>query len=181
MQKPILTVFTVLLFSSLFSGTAPADVDDPSWITLEQKKYGFEVMLPEQPEEVMTRKNYHVGEVVNHIYTAHDNEQVFKVDFSELPGLAVRFLGEDAILDQTRNGILQKEFGKQVSYKNTTLGKHKGKKLIYHTPATDDHPGMKGEAKFFLKGHKLYMAESITPKSQLPGNAKKFFDSFKLD
>lgn len=180
MKKSMLAVFTVLLFALLLCGPALAD-DDASWVQLTEKKYGFQTLFPEQPEEIMNKKNYGVGEVVNHVYTARENDQVFKVDFTQLPGMAVSFLGEADILDKTRNGILQKWLGKQISYTDATLGRLKGKKLTFETAATNDHPGMKGEARFFLKGHHLYVVETVLPKSQLPGNSEKFFKSFQIN
>jgi len=179
MNRWALTALATLLLTCAQAGTALAGSDP--WIQLAEKKYGFQVMMPEQPEEVMSKKNYYVGDVVNHVFTATENEQIFKVDYSQLPSMAVSFVGADQILDHTRSGILCKEFGKQISYTDTTVGKYKAKKLVYETAPTNEHPGMRGEAEFFLKGHNLYVVEVITPKSQLPGNAKKFFGSFQVD
>ena len=178
MKKSARTLFIALLVSGVCTGTLFADRTE--WIKLKQKQYGFKVRFPEQPEETMEKRNYLVGTVVNHTYTARKNKQVFRVNFSELPELAVTFVGEEEILDETRSGILRENFGKQVSYMDITLRKREGKKLIYETSATDDHPGMKGEAIFFLKENKLYVAEALSPLGQLPGNADRFFASFKI-
>jgi len=172
------TLLTLGFFFCALSGAWAAS--GVPWVELAEPQYGFKVRMPERPEEVMTRKNYHVGHVVNHIYTATQDGQVFRVDVSELPHVAVRFVGADTILDNARSGVLHKELGKQVSYANVRLGSLQGKALVYDTVATNDHPGMRGEARIFLQENKLYLAEVITPKSRLPGNAKKFFDSFQV-
>lgn len=150
------------------------------WVELNETQYGFRVLMPERPEEAMTRNNFHVGHVLNHIYTARGGGQTFRVDVSDLPHVAVSFVGADTILDNTRSGILKKEFGRQVSYENTALGDLPGKALVYETAATDSHPGARGEARIFLHGNRLYVAEALTPKGMLPGGADKFFASFRI-
>jgi len=180
MKKPKAAAAAAVLLASLLGGPASADPGAP-WVRVQEKEYGFQVTMPEQPEEVMTRKDYGVGEVINHVYTARENQQVFKVDYSQLPDLAVSFLGEPDILDKTRSGILQRFLARQTSWEDTTLGKLKGKKLTFATAPAGGRPGMKGEAVIFLKGRRLYVAETVLPQSQLPGSSDRFFQSFQID
>ena len=177
MKKGSVLLLVICVFWFPASGLAD---DDQSWVQVKAPLYGFSVSMPELPEEDMSKKNFSVGTVVNHVYICREDQAFFKVDVSQLPPIATSFLGRGEVFERTRSGILSRYFGKQTSWKDSSLGKIKAKMLTYETPATDKHPAAQGKAYVFLQGDDLYVVQAELPKSQLPGESEKFFSSFLL-
>jgi hypothetical protein len=176
-RTPVL--FAALCASLVLAG--PASADDGSWKQVVEAEYGFRVLMPVAPEETAEKRNFHVGEVVNHIFTAMQGQEMYKVDCTRLPGMALEFVGADEILDRTRSGILDREMARQTGYAGTSLGKLPCKRLTYETPATSTHPGWKGVALIVIDGKNLYVVEARVPKSDTAVNTDRFLGSFQVN
>jgi hypothetical protein len=177
-MKTFPVLLAALCASLVLAGSASSD--DGSWKQVTEPEYGFSVRMPVAPEETTETRNFHVGDVVNHIFTATQGQEMYKVDCTQLPGLALDFVGADEIVDRTRSGILAREMAKQTGYTGTSLGSLPCKKLTYETPATSAHPGWNGTALILIAGKNLYVVEARVPKSDTADNTDRFLGSFQV-
>ena len=62
-----------------------------------------------------------------------------------------------------------------------TLNGAKGKRLVYDTPSKSDHPEMQGEARLFLFGHRLYIADAVVEMDGSEEKLRRFFSSLEIN
>ena len=162
------------------AGPAANGGSKQTWKTLELKAQGLSVSMP----GTATPKNIHtesfIGEITTHEYYVDDGRDSFSVEFSDLPGFAVAFSGSDTIYEHTKGALLKKTLSKSMSFTEITLNGVKGKKLVYDTPTKPNHPEMQGEARLFLFGHRLYVANAIVEMDGREEKFKRFFSSLDI-
>ena len=110
-----------------------------------------------------------------------DGRDSYSVEFSDLPGFAVTFSGSDVIYEHAKGALLKKTLSKSISFMEITLNGVKGKRLVYDTPSKSDHPEMQGEARLFLFGHRLYIADAVVEMDGREEKLRRFFSSLKIN
>jgi hypothetical protein len=76
--------------------------------------------------------------------------------------------------------LLKRTLSKAISFTDITLNGVQGKKLIYDTPTKPEHPEMQGEARFFLTGDRLYIADAVVEMDGGDAKLKAFFSSLEI-
>ena len=61
-----------------------------------------------------------------------------------------------------------------------TLNGVKGKRLVYDTPTKPGHPEMHGEARFFMFGDRLYVADAVVEMAGGEAKLEHFFSSLEI-
>ncbi len=162
------------------AGPAANGGSKQTWKTLELKAQGLSVSMP----GTATPKNIHtesfIGEITTHEYYVDDGRDSYSVEYSDLPGFAVAFSGSDTIYEHTKGALLKKTLSKSMSFTDITLNGVKGKKLVYDTPTKPNHPEMQGEARLFLFGHRLYIANVVVEMDGREEKLKRFFSSLDI-
>jgi hypothetical protein len=151
------------------------------WKKLQLESQGLSVSMPgtATPKDIHTKS--FIGDITTHEYYVDDGRDSYSVEFSDLPGFAVTFSGSEVIYEHAKGALLKKTLSKSISFTEITLNGVKGKRLVYDTPSKADHPEMQGEARFFLFGHRLYIADAVVEKDESQEKLKRFFSSLKIN
>jgi len=151
-----------------------------TWQKLDLEAAGLSVLMPgtAKPKDIHTKS--FIGNIVTHEYYVDADRDSYSVEFSDLPGFAVSFSGSGTIYEHTKGALLKKTLSKPLSFTDVTLNNVKGKKLVYDTPTKPGHPEMQGEARMFLFGDRLYIANAVVEKDGMEDNFKRFFSSLAI-
>jgi hypothetical protein len=178
-------IVTVLTLISTLVVSAPgligfAACADPAWTTFTSKAGGFSVTMPGSPVQKETQQSSFVGTVTNHIFTAASGSDQFTVDYSDIPRFALDFAGADTIYDHAKGALLQRTYGKEISYGDTTVSGAAGKSLVYDTPRVQGQPAMRGDAILVLVGARLYVIDGVVPAAEADAKSEKFLSSVTI-
>ena len=162
------------------AGPAANGDSKQTWKSLELKSQGLSVSMPgiATPKDIHTKS--FIGEITTHEYYVDEGRDSYSVEFADLPGFAVAFSGRDTIYEHTKGALLKKTLGKPISFTDITLNGVQGKKLVYDTPTKLDHPEMQGEARLFLFGHRLYVADAVVEMEDGEQKLTRFFSSLEI-
>lgn len=164
--------------------TAPVSVSSaspPSWVTFQSTDAGFSVEMPTNPvPSALVTKSF-IGDVTSHLFTSWEGNAKFTVDYSKIPGFALRFAGADTIYDHARGALLKQTWSKPVSFVDVTVNGRAGKQLVYDTPPVPGKPELAGLASFFLVGDRLYVADAMVPAGASEADAQRFLASIRFD
>ena len=121
-----------------------------SWETFKSEAGNFSIEFPSPPKAKKTEQDSIVGHVINHIFESRSPSGDFSVDYSDLPGFAVAFTGNDTIYNHATGALLKKTLGKLQSNKDITCQGHSDKHLVYDIPQASGQPEFDGQAYLFL-------------------------------
>lgn len=153
----------------------------PAWVTFDSKEAGFSVEMPTQPTPSTLVTSSFIGDVTSHLFTSWEGDVKLTVDYSQIPGFALRFAGADTIYDHARGALLKQTWSKPVSFQDVTVNGKPGKQLVYDTPPVPGKPEFTGIASFFLIGDRLYVADATVPKGESEADAQRFLASIRFD
>ena len=152
----------------------------------EWKKFTLEtpylaIDMPGTPEKTLKQSHSFIGDVTTEEYSVDDGIDTYSVEVTELPRFAVRFAGADTIYDHAKGMLLTKTLSKAISFTDVTLDGVNGKRLVYDTPTKPGHAEMQGEARVFLSGDWLYVADAVVEMQGGEPKLERFFSSFAID
>ncbi|MEN9243281.1 MAG: hypothetical protein Q6K81_00150 [Gloeomargarita sp. DG02_5_bins_242] len=169
----------VALFLSTLAATLPVQPvwSQSNWLPFTPPAGQFQVELPVAPSNAEVKDHSLVGTVTTQIFTAKAEEATFSVSYSDLPALAVQFMGADGLFGQAKASLLRDQNGREISFSPATLNGLSGKRLLY---AVNVDGGQRaGEAFLVLNGTRLYVLDAlVSPGAEML--AQKFFQSFQL-
>lgn len=175
------TALRVILvgMSAMFSCAAQSS-ENHAWkeFTLDDKS--FSISMPGAPKSKEEHNNSFIGDVVTHEYYVDDGLDSYSVEFTDLPGFAVSFSGNETIYEHAKGALLKNTLSKSIAFTDITLNGVRGKKLVYDTPTKPGHPEMQGEARFFMVDNRLYTADAVVEMSKGSDKLSRFFSSFEL-
>lgn len=175
-------ILLLALAGIVAAGDTPAERrSGPAWKTFRSSAGGFRMVVPGAPKRTLTRHVSFIGTITDHIFVATDGEQVFTLDYSDLPGFAVDFAGADTIYDHAKGALLSQTCSRTVSFQDFTQNGMSGKDLVYETPPTPGKPKRYGQARFFLVGHRLYVIDAAVPAGDSEALARRFLDGVSFD
>ena len=179
MAHPAFVSTSVLLFM-LIALTADG-ASNSAWQELRLEAEKLSVVMPGTAKKKEIHSSSFIGDITTHEYYVDDGPDAYSVEYVNLPGFAVAFSGNDTIYEHAKGALLKKTLSKTISFTDITLSGVRGKKLVYDTPTKPKHPEMHGEARFFLFGHRLYIANAVV---EFAGNEAKlghFFSSLEIE
>ena len=161
-------------------GFAERSSSNVAWQRFSLHDQGLTVSMPGEPKSKKLHSTSFIGDIVTHEYYLDKGLDSYSVDFTDLPGFAVAFSGNDIIYEHAKGALLLDTLSKPISFTDVTLNGVTGKKLVYDTPTKPGHPEMQGEARFFLTGDRLYIADAVV--EMKGGNEKlaRFFASLEI-
>ncbi len=159
---------TWLLISIFALGIANAQDQKNTFPVVSWQKYKsvdgrFSIEFPSNPVTKITHQESVIGHITNHVFESKTSIGRFTMDYSDLPGFAVAFTGNDTIYSHARGGLLKKTLGKVQSSKDILFHGHSGKYLIYDIPQAPDKAKFVGQAYIFLIDKRLYIVNAISP------------------
>ncbi len=142
-------------------GSAANGGSNPAWKKFELEAQGLSILMPGTPKMNKIHNKSFIGDIATHEYYLENGRDAYSVEFTDLPGFAVVFSGRDGIYEHAKAALLKTTLSKPVSFTDITLNGVHGKKLVYDTPTKPGHPEMQGEARLFLSGDRLYVADAV--------------------
>lgn len=169
----------VILAVSTLIVTVPVHgvLSQASWVSFTPPAGEFQVEMPTPPQTSQVQDNSPIGTVTTQIFTAKEGEASFSVSYSNLPALAVQFMGAEGLINQAKSSMLKDQNAREIAFEAAAINGLPGKRLLYE--ATKDGLKRTGEAFFTLNGTRLYVVDTLVP----PGSealAQKFFQSFRV-
>ncbi len=92
----------------------------------------------------------------------------------------LEFAGSGGIYEHAKGALLKTTLSKPVSFTDITLNGVHGKKLVYDTPTKPGHLEMQGEARLFLSGHRLYVADAVVEMEGGKEKMPRYFSSLTI-
>ena len=138
------------------------------------------VDMPGTPTKSVRNDQSFVGDIATDEYRVKDGIDAYSVEVTELPGFALLFAGPDTVYDHTKGALLKATLSKVISFTDVTLDGTNGKRLVYDTPTKPGHPEMQGEARMFLSGDWLYVADTVVEMEGGESKQDRFFSSLKI-
>jgi len=184
LKRTVLTFIALCLFGLIGVGFGDADAaqgDGGVWKPFRSEAGRFIVDMPGKPEEDTTHTRSFIGTVTNHVFVGTEDHDLYTVDYSDLPGVAVTFAGDATIFSHAKGALLKKTMGKETSFEKTTLNGMKGVHLVYDTPPVENHPRMHGESYMFLMDKRLYVVDATVSLEHSQDKARAFFKSFRIN
>ena len=174
-------VLTILVAAATaFFGPTAIGTSMPAWKKFELESKGLSVLMPGTPMKKEIHSKSFIGDITTFEYFVDDGLDSYSVETTDLPGFAVSFSGSKTIYEHAKGSLLKKTLSKSISFTDISLNGMKGKRLVYDTPTKPDHPEMQGEARFFLIGDRLYIANAVVEMSGGDGKLEHFFSSLDI-
>jgi hypothetical protein len=151
-----------------------------AWKKFALDDQSFSVSMPGVPVSKEVHTNSFIGDVTTHEYYVDDGLDSYSVEFTDLPGFAVSFSGNETIYEHAKGALLKKTLSKSIAFTDVTLNGVHGKKLVYDTPSKPNHPEMQGEARFFLVDDRLYTADAVVEMTEGSDKLTHFFSSLEV-
>jgi hypothetical protein len=148
-----------------------------NWVSYTPPAGWFQVDMPLMPTASQVQDTSPIGSITTHIFAANEGGATFSVSCSELPTLAVQFLGADVLMEQAKNSILRQQNARERSFEPATINGLSGKRLVYET--TTNGGKRTGQAFLTLHGSRLYILDTVVPEGS-EALVHKFFQSFRL-
>jgi hypothetical protein len=151
-----------------------------AWEKFELESQGLSVLMPGTPKAKEIHDKSFIGDITTREYFVDIDRDSYSVESTDLPGFAVAFSGSEVIYEHAKGALLKTTLSKSFSFSDITLNGVKGKRLVYETPTKPGHPEMQGEARFFLFGDRLYIADAVVEMDGGNEKLNRFFSSLEI-
>jgi len=173
------SAMAIMLSMSVWVGSVPGARSQGNWTVFNPSAGQFQVEMPLPPTASQVQDASPVGTVTTYIFTAKEGDGSFSVSYSDLPALAIQFVGADGLMGQAKASLLRDQQNvREISFDPATINGLSGKRLVYAT--TSNGVQRTGEAFFMLNGSRLYVLDVSVPTGS-EALAQKFFQSFRLN
>ncbi len=178
-SKNLRQLIAVIGITALVGFAAFVD-SKPVWQEFQLESQGLSVLMPGTPKKKDIQNKSFIGDIATHEYYLENGRDAYSVEFTDLPGFAVAFSGSDGIYEHAKAALLKTTLSKPVAFTDITLNGVHGKKLVYDTPTKPGHPEMQGEARLFLSGDRLYVADAVVEMKGGKEKMTRFFSSLAI-
>ncbi len=178
-SKSVVLLIVIVGVTALV-GLAANSASKPAWKKLELEAQGISILMPGIPKMKKIHNRSFIGDIATHEFYLEDGRDSYSVEYTDLPGFAVAFAGSDRIYQHAKGALLKTTLSKPVSFTDITLNDVHGKKLVYDTPTKPGHPEMQGEARLFLSGDRLYVADAVVEMQGGKEKMTRFFSSLAI-
>ncbi|MDB5255396.1 MAG: hypothetical protein JWM14_91 [Chitinophagaceae bacterium] len=156
------------------------------WITIQSKKFGYQVDFPKKPTEQSQDVDSEVGKVKLNMYiydaseVAGDENLLYMSNCTQHPAIDANALDSAQLadfFDRTVGGVAKGVNGELLSQKKIMLDKHEGREITVGYEENKNTITM----RLFVVDNKIFMLQAIAATDKSPNkSATRFFDSFKL-
>lgn len=152
-----------------------------SWHQFKSEEGRFSIQFPTLPAIKTHDQNSIIGHVTNHLFESRSHLGDFSVDYSDLPGFAITFTGNETIYSHATGALLKDTLGKLKSSKDFNYQGHTGKHLIYDIPHASEKPEFDGQAYLLLIDKRLYVINVVAPANTEETQVNHFLNSLLFD
>jgi hypothetical protein len=156
------------------------------WVTIQSKKFGYQVDFPKKPTEQSQEIDSEVGKVKLNMYiydasaVIGDENYVYMSNCTQHPAIHANDLDTAqlaAFYDKTVNGVAKGVSGELLTQKKIMLDNHEGREITVGYEENKNTVTM----RVFLVDNKIYMVQTISAAVNTPNKStQRFLDSFKL-
>ena len=137
----------------------------------------FSVLMPGNPKKDTHSIQSPIGTIVLYSFSVEKADIVYTVAYIDYPGSAVKRMDPDQLLDNARNGALQKAGGNLLSEKKIDYNGYSARELEFEVKGG---LGL-GKAVHLLADNRLYQVMAIGLKLTFPSETvQEFIDSFEM-
>lgn len=173
------SAMAILLSMAVWVGSGAGAKSQGNWAVFNPSAGQFQVEMPLPPTASQAQDASPIGTVTTYIFTAKDGDGSFSVSYSDLPALAIQFVGADGLMGQAKSSMLRdQQNAREISFDPATINGLAGKRLLY--TAMSNGVQRSGEAFFMLNGSRLYVLNALVPAGS-EALTQKFFQSFRLN
>lgn len=163
------------------AGLAVADPDDlDTWRAYAPDGGAFRVDFPSEPTTQRKERWFPVSEFVSTVYRAEVADDTFGLNHTDLPRVALFFAPKSTIFSSARDGFIEDSNASEVSFEEVEYAGHKARELVYDIPASETKPALRGRARMFFEGKRLYIVWAEVTERISPADINRYFGSFEL-
>lgn len=142
---------------------------------------GFSIWMPGEPVLQEVFHKTFVGKIKENSYILETDTETYSSSYTELPGIALSFVGKNGLLKKAKKGFLKATGAQEISYRKIIFEGKEGAELAFQIPAENRANPASGKARFFIFGKKLYVMTMTSNQGQA-GIAliDRYLDSFQL-
>lgn len=168
----VLGVLMGMLF--LLAQPGLADVKSEwNWRTTVSSEGGFSVLMPGTPTVTVASDHTVVGEIREYTYDVTCPEGTFQVEYQDLPGLAMLFVGRGGIIKRAKQEFLKHFNAIELSDVEFAVGERKGRRVGVEGPQK-----VQAQVVFLMKGNRLFVVVAAGLKNA--ADYDRFLTSFQL-
>jgi hypothetical protein len=156
------------------------------WVTIQSKKYSYQVDFPKKPTEQSQEIDSEVGKVKLNMYiydaseAKGDDNYVYMSNCTQHPAIDAKALDStqlSQLYERTINGVAKGVSGELLTQKKIMLGTHEGREITVGYEANVNTITM----RLFVVDNKIFMVQAIAAAIKTPNaSATRFLDSFKI-
>jgi hypothetical protein len=179
-EKPATEIVSRFLTSFKLSSNVVAALQSPDWVEFLSEEGRFTVLMPSKPTEQVMPIQSTSGSLNLHTYVSLGVQGIaYIASYSDMPTAPADQSMIIKVLDDVRNGQLDKAKGKLQSEVTISHDGHPGRELKIETSVG---PAL---VRNYLVGHRLYQLVVVVPEAKagfldVAKDTAKFLSSFKL-
>jgi len=151
------------------------------WRSFTPDEGGFRLDLPALPSVEEIRKGVPMFTFRSTAYRADVGPDGFGVNHTDLPRTVALLVPRGRILEATRRGLIEEASAVEVAFRKIRFAGREARELIYDRPAQGDKPPLRGIARIFFQGSRLYIFW-VEASQGLPAAVReRFFASVRVD
>lgn len=134
----------------------------------------FRVRMPATPQHRVEKRATPVGELAFRNWSVLSGPSSFTVTLVEVPALALKLQGPEALLDKAEETVLQKRRGRDPVSRAAEPCGFAGREMRYRAPGEASD----GLTWTFLVGRRLFVLDTVVPEGSQANT--RFLDSFEV-
>ena len=166
--------------ASLLQPTATPDL---TWATFTSRDGGFSILMPGTPREDTQSVVLGIVTAKIHVFrTKYNSTLNYAIGYVDIPAYYTSGVDPNQLLDLFREGLLQGKSATVHSEKESWLGDHPGREIIYEESNSTSESGRYYIAmRLYLVHNRLYMlAVDSTDENTVVEDTQKFLQAFQL-
>jgi hypothetical protein len=154
--------------------------DGLGWKPVHSDECLFEVLMPGNPTASIEPHKSFLGTIQEHRYhVSLKNHLEFNVACSDLPSIALFLGGSKTILNRARKALVKNAKALETSVTIIDDADVVGREVTYEGNSPEG-VALNGKARFFIFKKRLYIVDTMIPKTSNPKMTDRLFDSFKI-
>ena len=171
--------FAMLLVA--FARPGPARAEGDGWLEFRPPTGEFRVVMPNEPTAGRMESWFPISKFVSTVYTARVGDDAFGVNHTDMPRVALFFASRRRILESARKGFVEDARGTERSWEETEFDGRPARELRYDIPPLDGRAALRGRARMFFVGRRLYMFWAEVTERVTAEEMERFFASIRIE
>ena len=161
----------------------PTPTPDSTWTTFTSRDGGFSILMPGTPREGTQPLVLGIVTAKIHLFDKEYNSTLnYEIGYVDIPAYYMRNVDPNQLLDYLREGLFKDKYVTVHSEKESWLGDHPGREIVYEESSSKSETGRYYVAmRIYMVHNRLYMlAVDSTDENTVVEDTQKFLQSFQL-